>query len=99
MLACDDQTTDPGLARPAVRERRVRHRTESIERWTEQPDHLPPGIEAEDRIGIADPLRLGDLGKWRRVGRRQPQVEWTTGRRTMLAGRSSQRPHRPAVHP
>jgi hypothetical protein len=99
VLPRDDQAADTDLPGPVICQRRVRHRTESIERRAEQADDLSSRVDAEDRIRVADPLRLGDLGEWRRIGRRQPQVQWPTGRRAALAGSPSQRPHRPAVHP
>ena len=63
--------TVPGVA---IVEGRVRHRAQPVERRPEQPDDLPPGIEPDDRVGVADPLRLGQAGRVGAVGRRQAQV-------------------------
>src|SRR4029079_15134347 len=56
VLPGDDEDTDPDTTRPAIAERRIRDRSQPLEGRPVQPDDLPPGIEPDHRVGIADPL-------------------------------------------
>jgi hypothetical protein len=99
VLARDHEAADPDVARAHLRQRRVGHRPETLERRPEQRHDLPSRIEADDRVCVADPLRLGDRGECRGLGRGQAQVHRPAGRRRALAGRPAEPSQRPAVHP
>ena len=79
VLPGDDQAADPHPARIPLREDRVRHRPEPLERRPEQPHDLALGIQADDRVRIAQPLRLGDRGEWRGGVAGQAQVHRPAG--------------------
>ena len=68
--------TGPGRRSASAR---VRHRAKPVEHTAVQADHLAPGVEPDDRVGVADPLRLGEGGQRRRVGRRQAEVHRPAG--------------------
>ena len=80
VLAGDDEATDPDVARLPLVERRIRDRTEPLERRPVQLDHLAAGIEPDHGVGVADPLRLvrpGSVGasvagRRRAIGRELP---------------------------
>ena len=76
--------TGPGRRSASAR---VRHRAEPVEHAAVQPDHLAPGVEPDHRVGVADPLRLGEAGQRRRVGRRQAEVHRPDAARVNAAAR------------
>ena len=95
VIGCWRVTTSPPIRTGPGRrseQRRVGHRPEPVERPPEQPDHLAPRIERDDRVGVAQPLQLGQRRQVRRVGRRQAQVQRPAGHRGPLAARHGPTP-------
>ena len=101
VLARDDEPADADRARPLLGERRVGHRPQPVQRLAEQRHRLAPRVEAHHRVGVAQPLRLGDRGQRRRLGRRQPQVHRPAGGPASSPARRapSARPRAPSTPP
>ena len=92
VLAGHDQAADAHGSGPALRERRARHRSDPGQRRAEEPDHLAPCVERQDRVAVAEPLQLGERREIRRRRGREPQVQRPAGDPATAPGRSLRGP-------
>ena len=91
VLARDHQAAEAHPPRPPLRQRRVRHRAQPVQRVPEQRHRLAPRVQPHHGVGVAQSLRLGERRQGRRLRRGQAQVHRPAG-----GARDPLRPPRPA---
>ena len=79
VLAGHDEATDPDRPRPQLGERRVGAAPSRSSTAAVQRHHLAPSVEPDDRVGVAEPLRLRQARQRRRVGRWQAEIHRPAG--------------------